>query len=305
MKRITVWALSFFLSLQAVPVFATDSLDSDAFLKMLLTQLAYQDPTEPMSNAEMVSQLADLTMMEQSAELTQAMHGLRQQMYDSQGLYASGLVGKSVMVAANLFEVEDGRQPEGEVLLSYSTSDLRIEVYPGDVEPGDDDPLATLSLGEQKEDGQIPFSLRNLKEPLKDGSYRMYSYARVDDKDTDMTIVQRGEVKSVVFPGNGQDVLVDVRWIGLVPIYAITEFQGDYIAEDDDDEPSKEPLSDLGRDLARLVSTSEGEQNFDAMKRKRRNGEIWTTNPLFELKKSLVNSRRQPMTRRQAMFRTL
>ena len=68
--------------------FASDEMDSEAFLQLLLTQLAYQDPTEPMDNAEMVSQLSDLTMMEQNAELAASMESLRKQVYDSQGLYA-------------------------------------------------------------------------------------------------------------------------------------------------------------------------------------------------------------------------
>ena len=311
------------LMLPLSSVRATGSLDSEAFLNMLLTQLAYQDPSEPMSNAEMVSQLADLTIMEQSAELTQAMEGLRRQMYDSQGLYASGLVGKGVMVLADLFIVEDGRHPDGEVLLNYASKELRIEIYPDGEEPDNTDPVATLQLGEQGEDGQIPFNLNDLKDPLKDGSYRMYAYAKVDEQDVDMTIVQRSVVLSVVFPGNGQDVLIDVAWIGLVPIYAITEFQGDYVAgdgSDEDDPPGKEHLpalpekepalasgqfSDFGNDLIRLLSTADGEASLSDMARNLRGGETWTSNPLFELRKSRQSSRRQPVTRRQALFRTL
>lgn len=307
------------LSLPVSQVKATDSLDSEAFLNMLLTQLAYQDPTEPLSNAEMVSQLADLTMMEQSAELTRAMEGLRQQMYDSQGLYASGLVGKGVMVLADLFIVEEGRHPSGEVLLNYASKALRIEVYPDGESVEDMEPTATLDLGEQSEDGQIPFSLNNLKSPLKDGTYRMYAYAKVDGQDVDMTIVQSSVVKSVVFPGNGQDVLIDVAWIGLVPIYAITEFQGDYVADDNGGgqdgqkppekeplpNPTPEPISEFGRDLIQLLSTADGSASLTDMKRNDRHGETWTSNPLFELKKSQQSTRRAPVTRRQALFRTL
>ena len=323
LKRFFSFVLILSFMLPVLPVKATGSLDAEAFLNMLLTQLAYQDPTEPMSNAEMVSQLADLTMMEQSAELTRAMEGLRKQMYDSQGLYASGLVGKGVMVLADLFIVEDGRHPDGEVLLNYASKDLRIEVYPDGESVDDTDPVATLDLGEQGEDGQIPFNLSNLKDPLEDGTYRMYAYAKVDEQDLDMTIVQRSVVKSVVFPGNGQDVLIDVAWIGLVPIYAITEFQGDYVAGDGGDEedppgkehlpalPEKEPalasgeFSAFGNDLIRLLSTADGSASLSDMKRSSRHGETWTSNPLFELKKSQQNSKRQPVTRRQALFRTL
>lgn len=297
---------------------ATSSLDSDAYLEMLLTQLAYQDPSEPMSNAEMVAQLADLTMMEQSAELTEAVEGLRQQMYYSQGLYASAVVGKGVMVLADLFIVEDGRHPDGEVLLSYSTDDLRIDVYPDGESVDNSDPVATLEMGKQS-DGQIPFDLNNLSEPLEDGTYRMYANAKVDGQDVEMSIVHRSVVKSVVFPGDGQDVLIDVAWIGLVPVYVITEFQGDYVAgdaeqspEDDsqsvpEDEPVPEgaSFSDFGENLMQLLSAANGSVSVSGMRRRRRDGETWTSNPLFELKKSQQNNRHQPVTRRQVLFRTL
>lgn len=47
------------------------SLDKDAFLQLLVTQMKYQDPLEPTDNTEYVSQLATFSELEQMQNLSQ------------------------------------------------------------------------------------------------------------------------------------------------------------------------------------------------------------------------------------------
>lgn len=46
-----------------------NSLDKDAFLKLLVTQMQYQDPLEPTSNTEYMSQMAQFSSVEQMENL--------------------------------------------------------------------------------------------------------------------------------------------------------------------------------------------------------------------------------------------
>lgn len=46
------------------------SLDKDAFLKLLVTQMQYQDPLEPTSNTEYMAQLAQFSTVEQLENLS-------------------------------------------------------------------------------------------------------------------------------------------------------------------------------------------------------------------------------------------
>ena len=292
-----IWMLSW----GAPALSSTGSLDSEAFLEMLMVQLQHQDPTAPMDNAQMVAQLADLTMMEQNAELVDAMNQLRNQMYQSQGLYASNLVGKEVMVIANLFTVKDGRLPEGEILLNYAAQDLNLEIYLEKDEPDSTDPVATLKLGEQTESGKVPYNLKDLTEKLEDNTYMMYAYASIDDSDLEQPVAQRSVVSSVVIPGGGQDVLVEVEGIGLVPLYSITEFQGDYVAGGNDGQnaTSSGQKGQPGAEkdpFAGLVGH---------MKKSMRDGERWTINPLYKPQSMRSNQRQksQPVSHRDAMFR--
>ncbi len=69
------------------------SLDKDAFLKLLVAQLKYQDPSKPVDSAEFMAQTAQFTQVEkldQMATTSAASLALQQ------GLSASNLVGRSV-----------------------------------------------------------------------------------------------------------------------------------------------------------------------------------------------------------------
>jgi flagellar basal-body rod modification protein FlgD len=50
----------------------SDSLGSDAFLKLLITQLQNQDPTAPQSDTEFVAQLATFSSLEQLTSINTA-----------------------------------------------------------------------------------------------------------------------------------------------------------------------------------------------------------------------------------------
>jgi flagellar basal-body rod modification protein FlgD len=68
-------------------------LDSDAFLKLLVAQLKYQDPSKPTDSTQMMAQSAQFSMvqrLEDMAKSTASTLGIEQ------GMAASSLVGKSI-----------------------------------------------------------------------------------------------------------------------------------------------------------------------------------------------------------------
>ncbi len=66
-----------------------DALDKNSFLKLLVTQLSKQDPTNPMNDREFISQMAQFSSLEQMNNVANSMNKLR----SSQ---ASQLIGKMV-----------------------------------------------------------------------------------------------------------------------------------------------------------------------------------------------------------------
>ncbi len=52
---------------------AKQGLDKDDFLKILITQLTHQDPTEPMKDTEFVAQMAQFSTLEQMSNMNAEM----------------------------------------------------------------------------------------------------------------------------------------------------------------------------------------------------------------------------------------
>ncbi len=73
---------------------ATSDLDKDAFLNLLVAQLANQDPLDPMDNQDFIAQMATFSQLEQMTNLNSSFTDFMQGQTLSQ--YAS-LVGKEVV----------------------------------------------------------------------------------------------------------------------------------------------------------------------------------------------------------------
>jgi flagellar basal-body rod modification protein FlgD len=72
---------------------ASLGLDLQSFLRIVLTQLSYQDPLKPMDNFEFVSQLAQFTSLEQSRQQSDKLDQMLAVQAASQSL---SVLGKTV-----------------------------------------------------------------------------------------------------------------------------------------------------------------------------------------------------------------
>jgi flagellar basal-body rod modification protein FlgD len=68
-------------------------LDLQSFLRIVLTQLSYQDPLKPVDNFEFVSQLGQFASLEQNRQLSERVDSLLTLQASTQAL---GLLGKTV-----------------------------------------------------------------------------------------------------------------------------------------------------------------------------------------------------------------
>jgi len=70
----------------------------DQFLTLLVTQLQNQDPLNPMDNAELTSQMAQISTVEGITNLSNVMLAISGQIDVSQSMNAISLIGKGVLV---------------------------------------------------------------------------------------------------------------------------------------------------------------------------------------------------------------
>lgn len=75
-----------------------NGINLDSFLKIVLAQLTYQDPLKPVDSAQFVTQLAQMTSLQQTVELTTAVQNVLA--VDSATQLIS-LLGKTVEVATS------------------------------------------------------------------------------------------------------------------------------------------------------------------------------------------------------------
>lgn len=114
---------------------STSNVDSEQrFLKLLVTQLNNQDPLNPMQNAELTSQLAQMSTVSGIEKLNSTLSGLVNQTGSNQVLQAASLIGYNVLSPGNTLttkEPEAGKDPATQafaVQLPGTAADVDIKI---------------------------------------------------------------------------------------------------------------------------------------------------------------------------------
>lgn len=72
---------------------AYDSLDTEAFLKLLVTEMSNQDPLEPMNSTEIVNQISQIRSIEASTQLSTTLEAV---LLGQNLATASSLLGRTI-----------------------------------------------------------------------------------------------------------------------------------------------------------------------------------------------------------------
>ena len=122
---------------------ADDAGSAERFLKLLVAQMQNQDPLNPMDNAQVTSQMAQINTVNGIEKLNTTVQSLSGQFVQMQALQGAALVGRDVVVAGNQLDVVDGKA-QGGFELANAADDVNVEVLSaaGQV-------IDTLKLGAQ------------------------------------------------------------------------------------------------------------------------------------------------------------
>ncbi|MFW2356971.1 flagellar hook assembly protein FlgD [Hydrogenophaga sp.] len=99
----------------------------DRFLKLLVAQLNNQDPMNPMDNAQMTTQMAQINTVSGIQELNATLKGMAAQFGSMQTLQGTSLIGREALVEGNKFGF-DGTVGKGAMRLEASASQVAVEV---------------------------------------------------------------------------------------------------------------------------------------------------------------------------------
>lgn len=198
---------------------APSSLGRDDFLLLLVTQLRYQDPLNPLQAQDFASQLAEFTAMEQQLrtnELLEAQEARDEsRLLEARESMALGLIGRTVLTEGDTLEVVGDAPPAAYVRMEGPAA-IRIEVLGAGGEPLLAVPYVAATAGTHRID------LGEAGAALPPGSYRVRvtsdSGVEVSAMAAQVVLGVRFEPSGpVVLTGSGPVALSDVHQINLNP----------------------------------------------------------------------------------------
>jgi flagellar basal-body rod modification protein FlgD len=105
----------------------TSSDQQDKFLKLLVTQLKNQDPLNPMDNAQITSQMAQLSSLQGIEKLNTTLASLATSLTGNQAMQAAALVGHDVMAPGSAIQLAGGHAFGG-VDLPQAVDQLKVTI---------------------------------------------------------------------------------------------------------------------------------------------------------------------------------
>ncbi len=123
----------------------------DRFMTLLVTQMKNQDPLNPMDNAQVTSQMAQLSTVTGIDKLNATLESMMSSAQNSQSMQASSLIGHSALVAGSTVHF-NGTTGNFGIELPTSVDSLQITIS-----DAAGNPIRQLALGKQNE-GIIPLS---------------------------------------------------------------------------------------------------------------------------------------------------
>lgn len=178
------------------------------FFALLTKELANQDPTKPVDNNEMISQMTAFSTTDGVQQLNSSFDSFATSMTSSQALQASSLVGRSVLVEDNVFGMAEGETVKGKLVSDKPASNVNIYVenVAGEV-------VQTVPVGNVKAGG-ITFTWDGQTakgEPAAAGAYRFRIVGLVEGEAAELEAQTYRKVDSVTLAGTGGKIVLNLN----------------------------------------------------------------------------------------------
>ena len=188
------------------------------FMKLLVAQMQNQDPMNPMDNAQMTSQMAQLNMVSGINQLNTTLSSALSSFQATQTMQASSLIGRQVLVPGSTLQLSAGQASMG-VDLAQSVDSLKLTVLDSAGQT-----LRSIDLG-AKPAGLTQLAWDGATDAgaaAADGSYSFKLEALRNGQSVTATALSAAQVGGVSLsnnnvrlslPGLGEVALADVRQV--------------------------------------------------------------------------------------------
>ena len=187
------------------------------FMTLLVTQLQNQDPTNPMDNAQITSQMAQLSTVTGVQQLNTSIQSLLANSQASQSLQAANMIGKSVLVNGSSINYTGSAATFGASLASAADS-MTVTVLNGSGQKVD-----SYNLGAQPA-GIVPLQWDGTTTSgaaAPNGAYTFQVSAALAGKAVAAQPLSYGAVTSVA--NSAQGVQLEVAGIGAVSLANVAQ----------------------------------------------------------------------------------
>ena len=184
----------------------------DRFLKLLVTQMKNQDPLNPLDNAQVTSQIAQISTVSGIERLNTSLQGMGDSMLAAQSMQASAMIGHGVLAEGDRMELISGGAVAG-IELAGPAEKVVVSIYAASGER-----VEALDLGRQ-DAGLGSFAWDGRPDgaaQLPDGTYKFKVEAfRADGTKVDVTTLAYGRVQSVSLDGG---LTLNTATLGAIPV---------------------------------------------------------------------------------------
>lgn len=196
-----------------------NELGLEDFMNLLITELTHQDPTKPMENTELATQISQFATVSGIDDLNTSFDDFAGNMLAEQSIQAANLVGHEVMIESYLGVLPSGGSLGGGVYLPASGSNVKVQIsdMTGAL-------VREISLG-QLEQGITQFSwdgFSDTGDAAAPGQYTITATATIDEADQALSTMVYADVESVSI-GGSEGVLVNLSGLGLVSMDDVLE----------------------------------------------------------------------------------
>jgi flagellar basal-body rod modification protein FlgD len=198
---------------------ASSELGLQDFMNLLITELTHQDPTKPMENTELATQISQFATVSGIDELNTSFDDFSSNMKAQQSIQAASMVGHEVMIESYLGVLPSGGSLSGAVYLPSAGTNVTLQISDKSGAL-----VREISLGQQDE-GMVQFSWDGLTDAgdyADPGQYTLKATASIDDADQALATMVYADVESVSI-GSSSGVLVNLEGLGLVSMADILE----------------------------------------------------------------------------------